>query len=330
MRIRDAIQREGDWMARMVGVCVWALCFLGVGALGVGALSGCQPSEAKAARVDLLAPQQVTQGAELEIFGANFGDWDVYKNQVLIGDACADVLLWSPSRLVVVVPHGIGVGARDLDITTADGQRLGGTVSVSGPDKPRQPKLCAEFGGPVVTDDVSADVPVADFMDITDLSAPPEGAYVFAIIRDQLFAPPVSWGADIDAVVLHKPNGDLFYAAEVGEYFTNPDNPVNDPSAALGPPDAFPQYPDLSLCSADSDFVSLGGSGGALVVRFPVAIEVGDELEVLEVGGCATADGMTQEAEPYELWISPSTTNDFWVQVGAALGPQRFFISQTP
>jgi hypothetical protein len=306
----------------MVWVCVWALC--------CGALSGCQPSEAKTARVDLLTPQQVTQGTELEIFGANLGGWDVYKNQVLIGGECADVLLWSPSRLVVVVPNAIGVGARDLDITTADGQRLGGTVSVAGPDKPRQPKLCAEVGGPVVTDDVSADVPVADFVDITDLSPPPEGAYVFAIIRDQLFPQPGSWGADIDAVVLHKPNGDLFYAVEVGEYFSGPDNPANDPSAALGPPDAFPQYPDLSLCSADSGFVSLGGSGGAMVVRFPVAIEVGDEVEVLEVGGCATSDGMTQEAEPYELWISPSTTNDFWFQVELGFGPQRFLITQTP
>jgi hypothetical protein len=338
----------------MVWVCVWVLC---CGALGVGALSGCQPSESKAARVDLLAPQQVTQGAELEIFGANFGDWDVYKNHVLINGECADVLFWSPSRLVIVVPSAIGVGVRNLDIATADGQRIDGTVSILGPDRPRQPKRCAEVGGPVIIDPDVTDAPDGEEVDQVDPpdqadgeedfdtpdqrdipdpgpDTPPTDPYFFVLIQDQGPVFEASPGADIDALVLYKRDGGVFYADQIREYASaTGGNPFAlDANAILGPPDAFPGYPDdLSFCFSSKGFTSLGGFGGYVIASFPVAIEPGDEMEVLEVGACLTDDGGFMEMEPYMVSISPTSSfSGFWLPIAFAQGPARFAIPQTP
>ena len=140
-------------------------------------------------------------------------------------------------------------------------------------------------------------------------------------------------GADIDAIVLTKANGNVYYATEVKDY-KRADNQKKDdtnkmiaanPAMALDAPDSFIGYPtNTTKCyyykkdaepediTVDRPFVSLGGQGGYLVVEMGDIIEAGDTLAVLELGKCElqnTKDGGSQKGIAEEIKVLVSITN---------------------
>jgi hypothetical protein len=324
----------------MVWLCVWALC---CGALASGGLVGCKPSEDGRARLDMVTPQPAAQRAEFALFGAGLGEWNLFENQVLINGECADVLAWSDTRILAVVPSGVGVGVRSLEVRTANGQRLTSALTIQGPDRPREPKYCNSIGGPVITDpdaldpsdgDDTVDVfDPSDVEDADDTFNPPDTPdtfnppdtpdlpdipttrpYFFVLLYDEGPVIEQSAGADIDALILRKPNGATFYANEVLEYATLSRHPFTDAFAAIGPPDAFWAYPDTSQCFTEKGFVSLGGVGSYLIVEFPAPIEAGDVLEVLEVGACVDDAGRVATPEPFFVAVAATPNlDDSWV-----------------
>lgn len=152
------------------------------------------------------------------------------------------------------------------------------------------------------------------FVRIDDQSTPGEGA--------------LDSGADIDSVILTKAGGAQSFADEVLAYehgggagFTD----EADPTEALNAPDAFYDWDagDTSVCDVEGGFVSLGGMGGVLVVRMPAEIAAGDNLTVLEVGGCDF--GGANPAIPEEVEISVSVGSEVagtWQLVGSGDGPE--------
>jgi len=140
-------------------------------------------------------------------------------------------------------------------------------------------------------------------------------------------------GVDIDAVVLvKKGTGVSYYAVSVWGYARGDDqsglkdNVAFDPSAALGRPDAFVNYPsNTDICNYYVEdpktssgprvftFVSLGGLGGWLILEMGAGIEAGDKLDVLEVSDCKlahtnTSNGQTAliEKDGFKVQISMS------------------------
>lgn len=126
-------------------------------------------------------------------------------------------------------------------------------------------------------------------------------------------------GADIDAVVLL--HGDeVLPAARVAIYEPFPGTPgANQPGAALGPPDAFYAWPDVSVCSVSGGFVSLGGAG-ELVVEFGRGIRPGDRVVVLEVGGCAYSASGQAIADAIDVELGPSAAGP-WTPLASGEGP---------
>lgn len=114
------------------------------------------------------------------------------------------------------------------------------------------------------------------------------------------------FGADIDAIVLDKADGQPSYAKNVvdyhhggGFYEGKAENVVYDlaSSKIKGAPDSFYEYPEVTNCHLyinkdpeNATFISLGGNGGYIVVEMEKAIEKGDKLDVLEVGDCTFDD----------------------------------------
>lgn len=150
-------------------------------------------------------------------------------------------------------------------------------------------------------------------------------------------------GADIDAVVLVKPDGQRIFANRAAQFERASGTLAEalDPNEALGAPDGFIGYPgDTSACSLYKDeqacvnndtceltYVSLGGVGGYLVVEMPEAIEGGDSIQVLEIGGCDFTDhhGDPGRAnrDPIQIQVSVSDEPDgTWVVVSdSGTGP---------
>lgn len=158
-----------------------------------------------------------------------------------------------------------------------------------------------------------------------------EAADVYRYVRiDDLSVPTNSQedpGADIDAVILWKPNGDHYTAGVVTAYHYMPDffkegSVANDSSKITGEPDAFTTYTNGGLgakegscdyrkggsLSGDFTFVSLGGmkedgsDAGYIEVEMTGAIENNDRLDILELGGCktkGTKDDNTGEAKEF-------------------------------
>ena len=163
--------------------------------------------------------------------------------------------------------------------------------------------------------------------------------YLYVRIDDlSEYADTPDGGADIDALILKKSDGSQYFATSVeGFIFGNFGSAESlDPMDALGAPDAFYNYSsdDTSVCtigtSDDRPFVSLGGEGGVLVVRMGAAIETGDTLTVLEVGGCNYGDG---EAIVEEISVQISVSYDIdsgqWVALGSGEGPEISFVIPT-
>jgi len=134
----------------------------------------------------------------------------------------------------------------------------------------------------------------------------------------------IDGGADIDAVLLEKSNGTRYPAIDVEGYRHGGGTGDDiDPTAALGLPDAFYAYPDTDVCDVDdNEFVSIGGMGGYLIVEMEAAIDPGDRLTVLEVGGCDYGDG-TAFRERVNVSISVAEDYDGqWTHLGTGEGPE--------
>lgn len=149
-------------------------------------------------------------------------------------------------------------------------------------------------------------------------------------------------GADIDAVVLRKYNGGgEYYATSVAGYQRSDGKTkkeagqATDPSQALGKPDSFAGYANGSNTTGECvyykdaekiehPYVSLGGVGGFLMLEMGAAIEVNDNVDVLEVGKCSltnTKDGGKQTAQAEEIKVQISTASDkngTWKDLGSA------------
>ncbi len=160
-------------------------------------------------------------------------------------------------------------------------------------------------------------------------------------------------GADIDAVILVKKNGDVKYATDVVGYkrsdldgtfkilaeikALNKDGvsyTAADPTKILGAPDSFDTYGsaydgtcnywvDPQAAEKVHPYVSLGGSDGWIEVQMGGNIEAGDKLDILEVGECKlknTTDGGSQTAQADKVKVLVSITSDegTWKAVGEA------------
>ena len=131
-------------------------------------------------------------------------------------------------------------------------------------------------------------------------------------------------GADIDAVVGYR-GMTVLYASAVIAFVPEVPDPL-DPEAALGAPDAFPNYPDVASCLVDSGSVSLGGSWGELSLRMSTPLQSGDRLEVLEVGGCDYGPG-TAIIEELEVSVGRGPESAIeWLVLGQETGPVAAFV----
>ena len=183
------------------------------------------------------------------------------------------------------------------------------------------------------TDTVQTDTSNPDST-VEDTTITPD--YRFVRIDDLTEDPGTRYdaGADIDAVILTKNStGATSYAESIEGYIHGGGQGDNvDPTQALGAPDAFPNYDgDASECvleddNGDDTFVSLGGVGGTLIVRMTDKIETGDNLMILEVGGCDYGGGEAF-AEDVEVQIAVSSDVDTaqWVSLGSGTGPEIGF-----
>jgi len=111
-------------------------------------------------------------------------------------------------------------------------------------------------------------------------------------------------GVDLDAIVLTDASGlNPTFATAVAYYHAAPGSVgSDDPSDALGAPDAFSAWPSVTTCGVASGFVSLGGAG-TLIVEMARPIVEGDHLQVLEVGACSYGSG-TAIADPYRVSVA--------------------------
>lgn len=118
-------------------------------------------------------------------------------------------------------------------------------------------------------------------------------------------------GADIDAVSMVRNNYNIYYAESVVRSKIlvgtgDRGNDCDDPNAALGMPDKV--------------FVSLGGRGGFIVLKFNKALNYrAQTLTVRELGG-GTDGGF---AEPYQVYISAHSRGP-WKSVGTGIGETEF------
>ncbi|MFO0751489.1 MAG: D-alanyl-D-alanine carboxypeptidase family protein [Myxococcota bacterium] len=139
-------------------------------------------------------------------------------------------------------------------------------------------------------------------------------------------------GLDLDAVVLTKASGGVpTFATSVPYYDAAPGAVAHDdPSEALGAPDAFSAWPDVGTCDVGGGFVSLGGSG-TIILGMARDIEAGDTLQVLEVGACDYGSG-TAIADAYRVRVSVGDAlTDTWEPVGQSSGgPATFTVPFLP
>ena len=131
-------------------------------------------------------------------------------------------------------------------------------------------------------------------------------------------------GADLDAIVLRR-GSERFYANAVEYYAATPSEVrAQDPTAILGAPDSFTQYPDVSTCALEG-YVSLGGAG-AIVVAMEEEIQPFDTIEVLEVGDCEYSPGNYAVIDQMEVMLSvaPELSGQ-WLVLGSGYGPLLSF-----
>lgn len=155
--------------------------------LAVGfALVACAP-DASGPEIDAIAPSPAQQDNLLAITGNGFGEFVDGRSAVVIAGVCAQIGAWTDDRIDLLVPTGIGLGARNLTVFTADGRRTGLGLELDGRDLPPRERLpCAYASGPVAGQDdmVGVDMDDADTRgDATtpgdaDIDIPPSGCAI--------------------------------------------------------------------------------------------------------------------------------------------------------
>lgn len=151
----------------------------------------------------------------------------------------------------------------------------------------------------------------------------PKAAYRYVRVDDQSSRTDGdNPGADIDAFLLQKSGGGVFYAQQVVESQLLLNSNDRDVSQVLNAPDAFYAFPDVSVCNADAGFVGLGGAGGWIIVSMQADMEVGDTLHVLEVSNCAyNSDGDQAKDDPFNVLVSVAGDyNGTWQPVANGTG----------
>lgn len=129
----------------------------------------------------------------------------------------------------------------------------------------------------------------------------------------------IDGGADLDSIILDKADGSTVYADTVESFLHGAGfGDMLDPTEALGAPDSFFNYPASLECDVDVGFVSLGGTGGQLIVQMGGAIEAGDTLTVLEVGNCDNDVGIADDVEVF-VSVAADDSRD-WVALGGGGG----------
>ena len=153
-------------------------------------------------------------------------------------------------------------------------------------------------------------------------------------------------GADIDAIALVKADKSVKYVTSVVEYKnafleggtfykegnimaldssqikSNPDSIVDYAGADGNPKDVTCKYTHdgKQETAADYPFVSLGGEGGYIVVQMDGVIEVGDKLDVIEVGDCKLSNaedsnGVKAQKEDIKVQVSITGADGSWKPV---------------
>ncbi|MEM6995420.1 MAG: hypothetical protein AAF721_33230, partial [Myxococcota bacterium] len=78
---------------------------------------------------------------------------------------------------------------------------------------------------------------------------------------------------------------------------------------------------DVSTCDISQGFVGLGGDGGYVIVSLGDALEAGDTLDTLEVGGCEF-EGGSAIVDDFRVSVGvDSDINATWQLVAQGFGP---------
>jgi hypothetical protein len=183
----------------------------------------------------------------------------------------------------------------------------------------------------------SASPDLQDAYLVRDLDGIPP-PYPFLRIMDEGFqVSGLNPGADIDAVSVRKPSGDLYWATKVEDY-----SPVDDwnlPAETmlieniLGEPQAFGVPFDPRNVGSDKEcslegynFLGLGGYGGSVTVSFGPDryIEEGDVISVYEVGGCTNSSDSAGNEDDFSVQVALAASPDAeWFVVFAFMGAGR-------
>lgn len=313
----------------------------------VGCLAtACTPDEALTPRISTVSPAAVTQDAVLTLYGEHFGALEPGQSQVFVNGVCSEIGAWESDRIQLRVPTGIGTGLKTLVVRTASGATARASVTLSGAHRPAPAERACERGlvrseprdavslPDTALPDTSTPLPDTavppDTAPKPDTTPPPEdvggSGLRYIILRDlsnnELGRNP---GVDIDAVILRKQTGTDYNATRVVDYEIGPLSPEqNDPASALGPPDAWLNFPDLGWCYVRQGTVALGGAG-YLVLELPIDADPGDVLEIYEVGACNYAPGMQAISEPYSVALARSPDSDERIPLGEGAGPLSMF-----
>jgi len=337
--------------------------WIGLAALFALLASACDEPTDRGPRIDaVVSPSSaVTQQNKWVILaGAGFGLYEAGRSTIFVDGVCAEVATWNERELRFLVPSGIGLGNRVVVVVRADGRRAHTARELTGVDLPAPTTRSCDSLQPIavydvvedrfddvldlsdtdvdwtwdtasppdVPHDLRPDVPMEVPPDVPwDTTPPPPWQYQYVLIQDfSGNAIGRNPGADIDALVLRKVNGEMVFASDVWLYEVGPNSVTAlEPTEALGYPDAYPYFPDLSWCDVQNGTVSLGGSG-LLVVSMPEPIEPGDELDIYEVGGCEYAPGMSAIPEVFLVSIGVKPELDTkWFELGDGAGPVASF-----
>ncbi len=282
-------------------------------------------------------PAHLEQGKQIYLHGSHLGHYDAQRSAFFIEGRCADILYWGDHLVIAQIPTGIGTGHRLAMLQRHDGQRSLLPLTLQGPDLPSQPRACTAFS--VLPEPEPDLLPQDDLPELSPIDAhelTPEitpdatkpDAFRYVRIIDASFNDiGRNPGADIDALIATTPEGQRFTALNVHFYMAWPFAVQNsDPNAALGWPNAFYLYPDLSECWVWQDSVALGGAG-MLIVEMAQPMPPGTRLEVLEVGACAYLEDLYALPEAFEIAVGshPDPSASWWV-VGTGEGPLATFI----
>lgn len=147
---------------------------------------------------------------------------------------------------------------------------------------------------------------------------------------------PASPGPDIDAIgVRSRATQEVFWATQVAAFAPASDerNAFTDPQRALGEGDTTSLSPAHAACEPDADcagVVSLGGTGGYLILGFDRDLLPGDRVAVLEAGPGldpteapdAASVALSYQPGPDGYWIDAGPWDGTSVVVAPAFVPK--------